>query len=456
MARVVNYSKLRPSIQRKLRKAGYKPDPGGKTASRKSKKRRGGKIAEAQDKAARIAKENAAAIKARGKIAADKARKKEQARKTPMKIKATSKAPTAAWTPNAAGMPVGLGAGAGAPSQKAGGWKNVYEVLKTSLTPWSKDKVAVSPSVTGALPRAALKTLANRPFSSALAVTGVAGLARGITTSVAKMFSKTAVKQASKIGTKGLVQLNLKGKGASTAATIATNSKNTKITTAWLTKLAKATTNPVLVVSGVMAAIGTYPFAGFIKEEALQTTGFAVKSALDNNDFEGAEAALDHQREMLDPDMWDKIKAGIPFVNVLANLDEFYEAAKIKVAVDEKIISDLKQQQETGESDDDRWERIRQEQAAEEQQNIDYYNNERRKLIDWENAARAAAAAATRAADIKARNEDAAFWAKEQARQRELEAKDREAQAEFWMAYRKSMQKQSDESRPSQLNFGLL
>ena len=59
-------------------------------------------------------------------------------------------------------------------------------------------------------------------------------------------------------------------------------------------------------------------------------------------------------------------------------------------------------------------------------------------------------------AEKKARNADAAFWAAERERQRELEAKDRQAIAEFWMAYRKAMQKIADDNRPSNLNFGLL
>ena len=66
-------------------------------------------------------------------------------------------------------------------------------------------------------------------------------------------------------------------------------------------------------------------------------------------------------------------------------------------------------------------------------------------MIEWQ-----------REAEINARLEDAAFWAKEAARQRELEEKDREAIADFWEAYRKQAQKYTEDTRPSKLNFGLL
>ena len=39
--------------------------------------------------------------------------------------------------------------------------------------------------------------------------------------------------------------------------------------------------------------------------------------------------------------------------------------------------------------------------------------------------------------------------------QRQKEAEDRQAIADFWTAYRKQAQKQADDSRPSNLNFGL-
>lgn len=274
-------------------------------------------------------------------------------------------------------------------------------------------------------------------LGAAGAVAGI-GLAASV---VGAVLAKTAVSQAARIGTTGLYTV----KKASTAATIATNTATKVATASWLSKLARAATNPNFVVGSLMAAIGSYPFAGFIKEEALQTLGFGVKTAIDHGDIEGAEQALQLQKEILDPGFWDQIKSNIPFVNVLNKLDEFYEAAIIKVSIDEKIIEDKKIQLETGESDNDKWVRIRQEQADQEKANIDYYNNERKKIIQWEQEARS-----------NKLESEAKFWAQERAKQRKLEEADRKAIADFWFQYRKRLQKLSDDNRPSNLNFGLL
>ena len=58
--------------------------------------------------------------------------------------------------------------------------------------------------------------------------------------------------------------------------------------------------------------------------------------------------------------------------------------------------------------------------------------------------------------DIKARNEDSRFWAREKELEREREAADRKAIADFWIEYFKTKQKMADNNRPSNLNFGLL
>jgi len=52
--------------------------------------------------------------------------------------------------------------------------------------------------------------------------------------------------------------------------------------------------------------------------------------------------------------------------------------------------------------------------------------------------------------------ETARFWAAEREKQREKEAEDRQAIADFWLAYRKLAQEIADNSRPSNLGFGLL
>ncbi len=231
----------------------------------------------------------------------------------------------------------------------------------------------------------------------------------------------------------------------SSAGRIIKNSKTIKKTTELILKAGKHLKDPAVITSTLIGAIGSYPFAGFIKEEALQTLSFGAKSAIENGDIEGAESALDQQRETLDPTMWDEIMGKIPYANVLNELKNFYDSAQTKLKIDEKIIEDMKIQQETGETDDEKWERVRQQEAEQEIAAIDYYNSERKKLLEWE-----------REAKINARNEDAAFWRKERENQSKKEAEDRKAIADFWQAYKKEMQKIAENNRPSNLNFGLL
>ncbi|GAG03231.1 unnamed protein product [marine sediment metagenome] len=137
--------------------------------------------------------------------------------------------------------------------------------------------------------------------------------------------------------------------------------------------------------------------------------------------------------------------ATIPYVNVLNNLKDFYEASRLKMVIDKKMVDDLRIQLETGESEDDKWVRLKQEEADQYKANIDYYNSERKKMLLWEQEARS-----------NQRDRDARFWRREAARQRELEAADREAIMLFWLEYRKLVAKMNEESRPSKLNFGIL
>ena len=90
--------------------------------------------------------------------------------------------------------------------------------------------------------------------------------------------------------------------------------------------------------AGLIGVIGTYPFAGFIKEEALQTLSFGFKTANDNDDLEGMQSALDAQREILDPAGWGALFNKIPYANVLNQLKTFYDAARKKLEIDQRVF----------------------------------------------------------------------------------------------------------------------
>jgi len=343
---------------------------------------------------------------------------------------------------------------------KPGGWKNVVDVYKIALNPFSRDRIVAD--VQNETLRKTLEAGSNNPYTTAALATGVVGLIRGVGASLSALTGKTAVKEGAKVGVKS------SAKATSTAGSMATNSATRKATTSMLTKMAKATTNPKFVVGGIMAMIGSYPFAGFIKEESLQTLSFGVRSAVDNNDPDGAQEAIDMQKEILDPGVWDRIFQSVPFANVLANLQDFYKAARIKTSIDERVVTALRNKLETGQSDTDMWEQTRQEQDEMERGQIDYFNEQRliteRRIADLKAQAQAEADAERRAQIL----EQIRLWEQYAVRKAEQERKEREETAAFWLAYNRELQNiQSnapsgsgrsghEESSFSTLNFGLL
>lgn len=233
----------------------------------------------------------------------------------------------------------------------------------------------------------------------------------------------------------GLALLGIGGAAATTGAT--GTAKSAALTSGALAKLGLSTA----AVGTLITAIGSYPFAGFIKEEALQTIDFGVTTALKSGDVEAAEQALALQEEILNPSVWSELFQKIPFANVLTNLESFYDAARIKATINRRLIDNMKE----GGTPEEQRENERQQEQEDYQANIDYYNEKRREMVLWEQEAERAQ-----------REEEARFWRKEREAQRQKEAEDREAIANFWFEYRKNLQKLSEENRPSNLNFGIL
>ena len=238
--------------------------------------------------------------------------------------------------------------------------------------------------------------------------------------------------------------------------TIATNTATIAKTSSWLGKLAQTAKNPQAVAGALMAAVGSYPFSGFIQEEALQTASFASKTAIENGDLVGAQEAIDFQNEMLNPTFADKVIASVPYVNVVAELKDFFKASRLKVAIDQKVIDDMRTQQESGESDEQMYARIAEERALtterERQADAEYYANIER--------LRQEAKAAERAADE-------AYWSKIAADRESAQAKKDEETADYWTDYYKRLAETkttttssssggSSYEPPSKLGFGLL
>jgi hypothetical protein len=277
---------------------------------------------------------------------------------------------------------------------------------------------------------------------SSIASFGLAGVANA-----GAAAARTAVSDSLIVGAAPVVE------ATSVAGSVATNTATVATTTNWFLKLGAT----IGVASLLKEAIGSYPFAGFLKEEALQTGSFAVKSAIDAGNYDDAEAGLALQKEMLNPSLWSKIKGAIPYANVLSSLNEFYDAAALKVAVDEQIVADLRTKTESGQSDSEFYASIAEERLAqrelERQSDADYYAEVERQRL---------------AAKLAERKADEEYWSKIAADKLIAEAEKRKADEEYWSAYYKrlselrtpvtstSASKGSSYEPPSKLNFGLL
>ena len=324
---------------------------------------------------------------------------------------------------------------------KPGGWTNVVDVHSIALNPLSAQD-AIRAETGNNILDAALGAVSNNIYASAFAAAGI--VTAGIS-AIGAIGSKTAVVQAGTIGTSGLTTATVGGT-TSTAYTIASNTVAQKATASLIAKLGGGSA----VAGGLLAVIGTYPFAGFIQEEALQTCSFAVKTAIENGDLQGAEDAARLQDEMLSPGLWDSLIAKVPFANVQSKLMEFFRAAKVKVDIDKRIIDDLKSQESEGIS------------------SMDAFTKSQEEKKSSQEAQRAADAAyyaqieeLRKQAKAEERAEDLKQYEKILALREEADKKKRKATLDYWTEYYKTKAEYQANSKsnyeaPSKLNFGLL
>ncbi len=117
-------------------------------------------------------------------------------------------------------------------------------------------------------------------------------------------------------------------------ATVLTNPKTAALTTKILVG-AGLTLGAAALARDI---IGTYPFAAFGKEEALQGVGFPLNKALDAGDIEGAQMILDASNEMVNaaPTIADKI----PYLNVQKAFAGYVEAQAVANVEWQRLIDE--------------------------------------------------------------------------------------------------------------------
>ena len=369
-------------------------------ASRKKRKEDEARFAKRESLTGKKSKVKAAkAARQRKEFAAKQAEVERQAE---IKVQAQKKA--AAAKPAVDLVKAGQVTTAAAPAEeKPKGFQNVVDVFKAII---KGEKIVATTDNrvfnTGA------EYVANNPAAAALILTGVAGVGKFIV-----------------------------GKIGATAA-VAANTKTATQTAGMIGKVMAQMKKPMFVLGATGAMIGTYPWAEWALGEAKEGMIFNMKKALATGDPEVIAEFQKTSEEIFDINMWENLARLIPGANIAFGFSQKAKALQAQWKVNDKLIQDEVTKVQTGETEDERWDRVREEQAAQEKAAVDYYNEQRKLQLQWEEEA------ADR--DMK---EDAKFWAREREKQREKEAEDRQAIADFWMAYRKTAQKINDNSRPS-------
>lgn len=94
----------------------------------------------------------------------------------------------------------------------------------------------------------------------------------------------------------------------------------------------------VLAVTGITALItgiiGTYNFAPFMMEEALQTIDMAIYQSSKDKNWDLMAKALAKKKELLHKTWLEELQAKTPFLNVWAAQQKFFEASQIKYETD--------------------------------------------------------------------------------------------------------------------------
>ncbi len=201
-----------------------------------------------------------------------------------------------------------------------------------------------------------------------------------------------------------------------TAALFANNAKTVGLSTSLISKAGAS----IAVAGLLVSVIGSYPFAGFIKEEALQTLNFGVETAKNSGDLQGEQEAINEINEVLNPGIWDKILSSIPFLNVHLKLKEFYKAAATKNKLAQESL--------------DR----RREIASGERESV---FAEQRRVSDE----------AARERELEARGEDTAFFEQQAEQQRQDKLREQELDSEYFRLIREKRFEEAEELLQSRI-----
>lgn len=473
---IKNYGSLRPSIKRKLKESGYSEDEGGKTASRKSTS---------------SSKKPKTTFKSKVNTMASK-----------YGVKASQNPFLPSQTPKSKVQPNVI-----RESTTSG---KFYASKAGQLVSGLKEGVLTSQPTGGdfqTLPAGqqlgygiGMMVFLMNPSTGELGM-GTKNAAVGTWYAAKKLLTYNPKVGQIPVRSKNMLSISTK------SAYYKPNTKSMKQLGSWIKKNLSLK-NPKISVPIIVGAISTWAWDSHLKvDNLLGTLQITARDARKQGYVEEAQeldAALD---DVTNPSFYREVRAKLPFWNIYERGIEIVEAAALVKNINHQIDEENLYKQENGLTENDMWdirnkkkfdaelflqqnynenrarmfeyeqEAIRESQAISQARNmeeIDYYNQEaesqqqrqhaREKYeIDYYNKKQSESRKEqrdflneTRRAEIKARNEDAEFWRKEREKQYEREAEDRKAMADYWTQYRKQIAQQEDDSRPSNLKFGLL
>jgi len=213
------------------------------------------------------------------------------------------------------------------------------------------------------------------------------------------------------------------------ATRYATNTKSAGLTT----KILIGAGLSLGAVSIARDVIGTYPFAAFGKEEALQVTNFPISRLIDEGLYDKAEELLNMSNEII-----NLTPSVIPYKNVLQEFNKYVDAQALANEGWEALINKKKDE----ETEEDKWVRIFKEQEDRriEQREADqkYYEGVQESM---------------ERARAEQRAEDEIYWNninEENIKREEQKRKEDEA---YYAALRENIDDWN--TGTSQLNFGL-
>ncbi|MCH8329577.1 MAG: hypothetical protein IIB81_04250, partial [Nanoarchaeota archaeon] len=197
----------------------------------------------------------------------------------------------------------------------------------------------------------------------------------------------------------------------------------------------------------------TFPITKFLIPEAIKTKNWTdVNNALD----------MAEDLSYKNANIWEKflLWAGVgPIVGSVKKI----KGGIIGIQILRKFAQDQEKKEVTGQSDPDFWKQYEEEKQQNkleimelQKENGERWNADKIELEKELIKLRAEAGIASDDRRLRNLQKQISMWDKRDAERRELDRLDRIAIADFWLEYRKLILKMQDESRPSNLKFGLL